>query len=68
MKQGRDTTQEERVQIVKDHLASGKNYGEMALKYKCKLQQARAGRCGLRRYEAGSRPRGKRKKDQAPRN
>ena len=29
MKQGRDTTQEERVQIVKDCLASGKNYGEM---------------------------------------
>ena len=34
MKQGRDTTQEERVRIVKDCLASGKNYGEMALKYK----------------------------------
>ena len=33
MKQGRDTTQKERVQIVKDCLASGKNYGEMALKY-----------------------------------
>ena len=34
MKQGRDTTREERIQIVKDCLASGKNYGEMALKYK----------------------------------
>ena len=34
MRQGRDTTQEERVQIVKDCLDSGKNYGEMALKYK----------------------------------
>ena len=34
MKQGRDTTQEERIQIVKDCLATGKNYGEMALKYK----------------------------------
>ena len=34
MKQGRDTTQEERIQIVKDCLASGKNYGEIALKYK----------------------------------
>ena len=42
MKQGRDTTQEERVQIVKDCLASGKNYGEMALKYKVSYQQVRA--------------------------
>ena len=41
MKQGRDTTQEERVQIVKDCLASGKNYGEMALKYKVSYQQVR---------------------------
>ena len=37
MKQGRDTTQEERVQIVKDCLASGKNYGGMALKLQGKL-------------------------------
>ena len=37
MKQGRDTTQEERVQIVKDCLASGKDYGEMALKLQGKL-------------------------------
>ena len=29
MKQGRSTTQAERGQIVKDCLASGKNYGEM---------------------------------------
>ena len=41
MRQGRDTTQEERVQIVKDCLASGKNYGEMALKYKVSYQQVR---------------------------
>ena len=41
MKQGRDTTQEERIQIVKDCLASGKNYGEMALKYKVSYQQVR---------------------------
>lgn len=33
MKQGRDTTQEERIQIAKDCIASGKNYGEMAQKY-----------------------------------
>ena len=36
-KQGRDTTQEERIQIVKDCLASGKDYGEMALKLQGKL-------------------------------
>ena len=29
MKQGRDTTKEERLGIVKDCLASGKNYGAM---------------------------------------
>ena len=37
MRQGRDTTQEERIQIVKDCLASGKDYGEMALKLQGKL-------------------------------
>ena len=37
MNQGRDTTQEERIQIVKDCLASGKDYGEMALKLQGKL-------------------------------
>ena len=37
MKQGRDTAQEERIQIVKDCLASGKDYGEMALKLQGKL-------------------------------
>ena len=41
MKQGRDTTQEERIQIVKDCLTSGKNYGEMVLKYKVSYQQVR---------------------------
>ena len=41
MKQGRDTTQEDPVQIVKDCLASGKNYSEMALKYKVSYQQVR---------------------------
>lgn len=41
MKQGRDTTQEERIQIVKDCPASGRNYGEMALKYKVSYQQVR---------------------------
>ena len=69
MKQGRDTTQEERVQIVKDCLASGKNYGEMALKYKVSYQQVRT--WTLRFEEMGETGledrRGKRKKDQVPR-
>ena len=69
MKQGRDTTQEERVQIVKDCLASGKNYSEMALKYKVSCQQVRT--WTLRFEEMGESGledrRGKRKKDQVPR-
>ena len=69
MKQGRDTTQEERVQIVKDCLASGKNYGEMALKYKVSYQQVRIWTLRFEEMgEAGLEDRrGKRKKDQAPR-
>ena len=69
MRQGRDTTQEERIQIVKDCLASGKKYGEMALKYKVSYQQVRT--WTLRFEEMGERGledrRGKRKKDQVPR-
>ena len=69
MKQGRSTTQEERIQIVRDCLASGKNYGEMALKYKVSYQQVRT--WTLRFEEMGETGledrRGKRKKDQAPR-
>ena len=42
MKQGRETTLEERIQIVKDCIASGKNYGEMALKYQVSYQQIRS--------------------------
>ena len=69
MKQGRSTTQEERVQIIKDCLASGKNYGEMALKYKVSYQQVRT---WMLRFEAMGEAgledrRGKRKKDQTPR-
>ena len=69
MKQGRDTTQEERIQIVKDCLASGKNYGEMALKYKVSYQQVRTWTLRFEEMgEAGLEDRrGKRKKDQAPR-
>ena len=69
MKQGRDTTQEERIQIVKECLASGKNYGEMALKYKVSYQQVRT--WTLRFEEMGGAGledrRGKRKKNQDPR-
>ena len=69
MKQGRDTTQEERVQIVKDCLASGKNYGEMALKYKVSYQQVRTWTLRFEEMgEAGLEDRrGKGKKDQVPR-
>ena len=50
MKQERDATQEERIQIARDCLASGKNYGEMALKYRVSYQQARAWTLRLRRF------------------
>ena len=69
MKQGRDTTKEERLEIVKDCLMSGKNYGEMALKYKVSYQQVRT--WTLRFEELGEARledrRGQRKKDQTPR-
>ena len=69
MKQGRETTQAERIEIAKECLASGKNYGEIALKYKVSYQQARS--WTLRYEEMGAAGledrRGKRKKDQAPR-
>ena len=69
MKQGRNTTKEERLEIVKDCLASGKNYGEIALKYQVSYQQVRT---WTLKYEqlgtAGLEDRrGKRKKDQTPR-
>lgn len=69
MKQGRDTTQEERVRIARDCIASGKNYGETALKYTVSYQQART--WTLRYEELGEAGledrRGRRKKDQRPR-
>ena len=69
MKQGRDTTQEERIAIAKDCIASGKNYGAIALKYNVSYQQART---WTLRFEAQGEAgledrRGKRKKDQTPR-
>lgn len=39
MKQGRETTQEERFVIVKDCLEHGCNYGEMAIKHNVSYQQ-----------------------------
>ena len=69
MKQGRETTQAERVEIAKASIASGKNYGETAKKYHVSYQQARS--WTLRYEELGEAGledrRGKRKKDQAPR-
>ncbi len=69
MKQGRETTQVERIEIAKACLACGKNYGEVALKYQVSYQQARS---WTKRFEelgeAGLEDRrGKRKKDQEPR-
>ena len=39
MKQGRETTQEEKLAIVKDCLENGSNYGETAIKYGVSYQQ-----------------------------
>ena len=69
MKQGRETTQEERIKIAKDCISSGKNYGEMALKYKVSYQQVRSWTLRFEELgEAGLEDRrGRRKKDQTPR-
>ena len=69
MRKARSTTQEERVQIVKECLKSGKNYGEMALKYNVSCQQVRSWTQKFEKLgEAGLEDRrGKRKKDQEPR-
>ena len=69
MKQGRETTLEERIQIVRECIAGGKNYGEMALKYQVSYQQVRS--WTIRFEEMGETGledrRGRRKKDQTPR-
>lgn len=69
MKQGRETTQAERLEIVKECLSGGKNYGAMAQKHKVSYQQVR--NWTLRFEELGEAGledrRGKRKKDQTPR-
>lgn len=69
MKKARSTTQEERLQIVKDCLESGRNYGDMALKYNVSYQQVRTWTLRFEELgEAGLEDRrGRRKKDQTPR-
>lgn len=69
MKQSRTTTQEERIQIAKECIASGKNYGEIAQKYQVSYQQVRAWTLRFEELgEAGLEDRrGQRKKDQTPR-
>jgi len=69
MKQRRETTWKERIQIVRDCIAGGKNYGEMALKYQVSYQQVRTWTLRFEQMgEAGLEDRrGRRKKDQVPR-
>lgn len=69
MKKGRITTQEERIQIVRECITSGKNYGEMALKYNVSYQQVRTWTLHFEELgEAGLEDRrGRRKIDQTPR-
>ena len=69
MKQGRETTQEERIAIVKDCLENGSNYGKTAIKYNVSYQQVYTWVKKFRELgEAGLEDRrGKRTADQDPR-
>ena len=69
MKRGRETILEERMQTVMECIASGKNYGETALKYQVSYQQVRTWTLWFDEMEeAGLQDqRGQRKKDQPPR-
>ena len=69
MKQGRETTQEERIAIAKDCLENGSNFGETAIKYGVSYQQVYTWAKKFKELgEAGLEDRrGKRKKDQEPR-
>ena len=69
MKQSRETSLEERIQIVRECIACGKNYGEMALKYQVSYQQVRTWTLRFEQMgEVGLEDRrGRRKKDQIPR-
>ena len=69
MKDARPTTVEERIEIAKDCMSNGGNYGETALKFKVSYQQVYQ---WVKKYremgDAGLEDRrGKRKKDQTPR-
>ena len=69
MKTLKDTTKEERIQIVKECITNGCNYGEMAIKYNVSYQQVYG---WVKRFkelgEAGLEDRrGRRKVDQEPR-
>ena len=69
MKEARPTTVEERIQIAKDCIANGGNYGDTALKFNVSYQQVYQ---WVKKYremgDAGLEDRrGKRKKDQEPR-
>ncbi len=69
MKQGRATTQEERIRIARECIASGKNYAEAAQKYRVSYQQVRNWTLRYEKLgEVGLEDRrGRRKKDQEPR-
>ena len=69
MKEARPTTVEERIQIARDCIASGENYGETALKFNVSYQQVYQWVKKFReKGEAGLEDRrGKRLKDQTPR-
>ena len=69
MRKSQSTTQAERIQIVRDCIASGKDYGGTALKYSVSYQQVRTWTLRFEELgEAGLEDRrGRRKKDQKPR-
>ena len=69
MKEARPTTVEERIQIAKECIANGENYGETALKFNVSYQQVYQ---WVKKYKEKGEPgledrRGKRLKDQTPR-
>ena len=69
MKQGRDTTQEERYEIVVACIDSGLDYGATAIRYNVSYQQVYT---WVKKYKELGKPgledrRGQRKKDQQPR-
>ena len=69
MKEARPTTVEERIQIAKDCIANGGNYGETALKFNVSYQQVYQ---WVKKFKEKGEPgledrRGKRLKDQTPR-